>query len=77
MNKKRIETILSNVPMFEGTVGMLVLGIQSVTFPNMLMAARFVDFMGLAKDCWIEDDYQGTPVTKFNEQVTVQINTKR
>lgn len=76
MNKKRVQKILDTVPVFDGTLGVLELGIQSIVFPNVLMAARFVDFLNLGGNAWMEDDRDGSAPTRFNERVTIQVDTK-
>lgn len=77
MNEKRIQRILDAVPVFQGELAFDTLGIRSFVFPSMLMAARFVDFLGLEGNAWIEDDMDGSVPANFNVSVTVQVDTNR
>lgn len=75
MNESQISRMLDSVTAFNGELGFNTLGIRSFTFPNMLMAARFVDFLQLADVAWMEDDNDGSHPSRFNVPVTVQIDT--
>lgn len=76
MNEREKANMLDTLAVFGGTQGGMVLGLQSLIFPNMLQASRFVDYHKLSTIAWIEDKGGRTPAT-FNEVVTIQVDTKR
>lgn len=76
MKQRQIDSMLETLQVFGGVKGESVLGLQSLTFPTMLQAARFVDYHKLTTVAWIEDKGGRTPAT-FNEVVTIQVDTKR
>ncbi|AVP41415.1 hypothetical protein SEA_YARA_81 [Streptomyces phage Yara] len=77
MNKMEIDNMINTLPVFGGDAGEVVLGLQSLTFPTMLQACRFVDYHKLTTVAWIEDTEDGRRPGKFNEPVTIQVDTRR
>lgn len=77
MNKKKIEKLLSEAMVFGGEAGDFVLGLQSIKFPSMLLAARYVEYTQTQERAWIEDTEDGRRPGKFNEPVTIQLDTRR
>lgn len=77
MNKTKIGEMVETIPIFSGELRESVHGLYNIVFPNMLMAARFVDHLGIGDKAKIHKEDPVRSSGWLNVPLVIQVDARR